>query len=121
MIALAILGIGGSTYAGRLTGFFGDPNAGAFFIAVLGTLAVFFCDDRTKVRVAVAVPMVIGLALCFSRTGLLAGAFVAVWVLLGRRLGTFGGAATGRRSGLAGRQHPGEPDDLRALLRPLRQ
>lgn len=93
MIALAIVGVGGDTYAGRLTGFLGDPNAGAYFIAVLGTLAVFFCDERTKVRVAVAVPMVVGLALCFSRTGLLAGVFVAVWVLLGRRLGTFGGAA----------------------------
>lgn len=93
VIALAIVGVGGDTYAGRLTGFLGDPNAGAYFIAVLGTLAVFFCDERTKVRVAVAVPMVVGLALCFSRTGLLAGVFVAVWVLVGRRLGTFGGAA----------------------------
>lgn len=93
VIALAIVGVGGDTYAGRLTGFLGDPNAGAYFIAVLGTLAVFFCDERWKVRVAVAVPMVVGLALCFSRTGLLAGVFVAVWVLVGRRLGTFGGAA----------------------------
>lgn len=93
VIALAIVGVGGDAYAGRLTGFLGDPNAGAYFIAVLGTLAIFFCDERTKVRVAVAVPMVVGLALCFSRTGLLAGVFVAVWVLLGRRLGTFGGAA----------------------------
>jgi hypothetical protein len=93
VIALAIVGVGGNTYAGRLTGFLGDPNAGAYFIAVLGTLAVFFSDERTKVRVAVAVPMVVGLVLCFSRTGLLAGVFVGVWVLLGRRLGTFGGAA----------------------------
>ncbi|CAB4949173.1 unannotated protein [freshwater metagenome] len=93
VISLAIVGVGGNTYAGRLTGFLGDPNAGAYFIAVLGTLAVFFCDERTKVRAAVAVPLVVGLALCFSRTGLLAGVFVAVWVLLGRRLGTFGGAA----------------------------
>lgn len=92
VIALAIVGVGGNTYAGRLTGFLGDPNAGAYFIAVLGTLAVFFCDDRRRVRILVAVPMVVGLALCFSRTGLLAGAFVAVWMLLGHRLGTFGGA-----------------------------
>ncbi|QSR32812.1 hypothetical protein CFI00_20385 [Nocardioides sp. S5] len=93
VIALAIVGVGGNTYAGRLTGYLGDPNAGAFFIAVLGTLAIFLCDDRAKVRMAVAVPIMVGLALCFSRTGLLAGAFVAVWLLLGRRLGTFGGAA----------------------------
>lgn len=93
VIALAIVGIGGDTYGDRLTGFLGDPNAGAYFVAVLGTLAIFFCDERWKVRAAVAVPMVVGLVLCFSRTGLLAGVFVAVWVLVGRRLGTFGGAA----------------------------
>lgn len=93
VIALAVAGVGGSTYAGRLTGFLADPNAGAYFIAVLGTLAVFFCDERWKVRAAVALPIVAGLALCLSRTGLLAGAFVVAWVLVGRRLGTFGGAA----------------------------
>jgi len=93
VIGLALVGIGGDTYPGRLTGFLGDPNAGAFFIAVLGVLAVTFCDDRWKVRLAVAVPIVAGLVLCFSRTGLLAGAFAAVWILAGRRLGAAGGAA----------------------------
>jgi O-antigen ligase len=93
VILLAIVGVGGDTYEGRLTGFLGDPNAGAYFIAVLGTLAVFFCDERWKVRAAVAVPIVAGLVLCLSRTGLLAGAFVVVWVVLGRRLGSLGGAA----------------------------
>jgi O-antigen ligase len=93
VILLAIVGVGGDTYEGRLTGFLGDPNAGAYFIAVLGTLAVFFCDERWKVRAAAAVPIVAGLVLCLSRTGLLAGAFVVVWVVLGRRLGSLGGAA----------------------------
>lgn len=93
VIALAIVGIGGDYYPGRLTGFLGDPNAGAYFIAVLGPLAVFFCDERWRVRLAVSVPIVAGLVLCFSRTGLLAGAFVVIWVLLGRRLGIVGGAA----------------------------
>ena len=92
VIGLAVVGIGGDTYEGRLTGFLGDPNAGAYFIAVLGTLAVFFCDERWRVRAAVAVPVVAGLALCLSRTGLLAGAFVVVWVVVGRRLGSVGGA-----------------------------
>lgn len=92
VIALAVAGIGGNTYEGRLTGFLADPNAGAYFIAVLGTLAVFFCDERWKVRAAVAVPIIAGLVLSFSRTGLLAGAFVVVWVVLGRRLGPVGGA-----------------------------
>ncbi len=93
VIGLAVVGIGGDTYPGRLTGYLADPNAGAYFIAVLGTLAIFFCDERWKVRLAVAVPIVAGLVLSYSRTGLLAGVFVLVWVLLGRRLGTVGGAA----------------------------
>src|SRR5690606_24345805 len=83
----------GDTYEGRLTGYLSDPNAGAFFIAVLGVLAVFFCDDRWQVRLAVAVPVVAGLVLSFSRTGLLAGVFAAVWIFAGRRLGAAGGAA----------------------------
>jgi hypothetical protein len=93
VIGLAVVGVGGDTYPGRLTGYLGDPNAGAFFIAVLGVLAVMFSDDRWKVRVAVAVPLLAGLVLTFSRTGLLAGAFAIFWLLAGRRLGAAGGAA----------------------------
>lgn len=93
VIGLAVAGVGGGSYAGRLTGFLGDPNAGAYFIVVLGVLAIFFCDDRWKVRAAVAVPVVAGLVLSYSRTGLLAAGFAVVWVLLGRRLGAVGGAA----------------------------
>ncbi|PKH37668.1 hypothetical protein SAMN05192575_101683 [Nocardioides alpinus] len=93
VIALGAAQVGSSAYAGRLTGFLADPNAGAYFIAVLGTLAIFYCDDRTKVRLAVAVPMVVGLALTYSRTGLLAAAFVVAWLLVGRRLGPVTGAA----------------------------
>jgi O-antigen ligase len=93
VIGLALAGIGGDTYPGRLTGYLGDPNAGAFFIAVLGVLAVLFSDDRWKVRLALAVPLLAGLVLTFSRTGLVAGAFAIFWVLAGRRLGAAGGAA----------------------------
>ena len=93
VIGLAVAGVGGGSYAGRLTGFLGDPNAGAYFIVVLGVLAIFFCDDRWQVRAAVAVPLVAGLVLSYSRTGLLAAGFAVVWVLLGRRLGAVGGAA----------------------------
>lgn len=93
VIGLALVGIGGAAYEGRLTGFLGDPNAGAYFIVVLGALAIFFADERWKVRLALAVPVLAGLVLSYSRTGLLAGAFVVVWVLVGRRLGIVGGAA----------------------------
>jgi len=90
VIGLALAGIGGDTYPGRLTGFLGDPNAGAYFIVVLGILAVFFCDDRWKVRLVVAAPVLAGLVLTYSRTGLLAGAACIVWLVLGRRLGAIG-------------------------------
>lgn len=93
VVVLALAGIGGGAYSGRLTGFLADPNAGAYFLAVLGVLAIFFADDRWQVRLAVAVPIVAGLVLTYSRTGLLAAAFAAGWVLLGRRLGVAGGAA----------------------------
>ncbi len=88
VIGLAVVGIGGDNYPGRLTGFLCDPNAGAYFISTLGVLAIFFCDDRWRVRLVVAAPLVAGLALSFSRTGLLAGAFAVAWLLVGRRLGT---------------------------------
>lgn len=94
VVALAVVGIGGSSgYEGRLTGFLGDPNAGAYFLAVLGTLGIFFADDRWRVRLAIAVPIVGGLVLTYSRTGLLAAAFAVAWILFGRRLGAVGGAA----------------------------
>lgn len=93
VMGLAVMGIGGDTYPGRLTGFLSDPNAAAYFIAVLGTLAIFFCDERLKVRLTVALPIVVGLVLTFSRTGLLAGMFVIVWLLVGRRLSVVSGAA----------------------------
>ena len=60
---------------------------------VLGVLGIFFCDDRLKVRLVVAAPLVAGLVLTYSRTGLVAGMFVLVWLLAARRLGAAGGAA----------------------------
>jgi hypothetical protein len=92
VIGLAVIGIGGDYYPGRLTGFLGDPNAGAYFISVLGLVAVFFCDPRWRVRVVIAVPLLAGLVLCYSRTGLFAGALAILWLLVGRRLGLVGGA-----------------------------
>lgn len=91
-IVLAVVGIPPGTYEGRLTGFLGDPNAGAYFIVVLGVLGIFFADDRLKVRVGLAIPILVGLVLCYSRTGLLAGGFAVLWIVLGRRLGPAGGA-----------------------------
>lgn len=91
-IVLAMLKVGGDFYPGRLTGYLADPNAGAYFIAVVGIIAIFFCDDRLKVRVVVGIPIITGLVLVYSRTGLLAAAFAIVWLALGRRLGQVAGA-----------------------------
>ncbi len=92
VVLLGVVGIGGGAYGSRLTGYLADPNAGAYFLAVLGVLAVFLADDRRKVRAALAVPIVAGLVLTYSRTGLLATAFAVAWIAVGRRLGLFRGA-----------------------------
>ncbi|HXH77219.1 O-antigen ligase family protein [Nocardioides sp.] len=92
VIGLYQVGIGGDAYPGRLTGFLGDPNAGALFIVTLGALVVGFADDRRRVRLLLAVPLIAGLVMTYSRTGLLALAFALAWWLLGRRLGKLGGA-----------------------------
>lgn len=93
VIGLFQVGVGGDTYAGRLTGFLADPNAAAFFIVSLGALAVGYADERSRVRLFLAVPLIAGLVLTYSRTGLLALAFALVWWLVGRRLGSLGGVA----------------------------
>ena len=93
VVGLAVVGIGGDAYAGRLTGFLGDPNAAAYFIVALGVLAIFFCDARWWIRLVVAAPLLVGLVLTYSRTGLLAAAFALIWILVGRRLGVLSGIA----------------------------
>ena len=94
VIGLYQVGIGGDAYVGRLTGYLGDPNAGAYFILVLGVLAVGFATRRGRLRLLLAAPLVAGLVLTYSRTGLLALAFALLWWVVGRRLGALGGAAT---------------------------
>ena len=89
--ALAVAKVGGDYYPGRLTGFMGDPNAAAYFLAVMGIPAVFFADRRTSVRLALAIPVLGGLVLTYSRTGFLALTFAAIWMLFGRKLGQVAG------------------------------
>ena len=89
--ALAVAKVGGDYYPGRLTGFMGDPNAAAYFLAAMGIPAVFFADRRTSVRLALAIPVLGGLVLTYSRTGFLALTFAAIWMLFGRKLGQVAG------------------------------
>ena len=83
--------------------------------------AIFFCDDRTKVRLAVAIPIVAGLVLCYSRTGPAGGRVRGRLDPRRPTAGSGGRRRAGRRTGLARQQHPGEPDHHRAVLRPVRQ
>ena len=87
-----------------------------------GILAIFFCDDRAEGAASPSPsPSSPAWCSCYSRTGLLAGAFALVWMVLGRRLGPGGRRRARGRPGLGRQQHPAEPDHRRALLRPLRQ
>lgn len=86
---LALAGIGGDRYAGRLTGFFGDPNVAAFQLVVLGALAIGFSRGRWRMALLLAIPVLV--VLTYSRTGFLAMGFGILWYLLGRRFGTAGG------------------------------
>ena len=91
VIVHATVTIGASAYSGRITGFLADPNAGAYFIVTLGTLAIGFAG-RTRVLAAmIAIPIVAGEIMSYSRTGLLAMTYAVVWALLGRRFGLWGG------------------------------
>ncbi len=89
---MAFAGIGGRWYGDRLTGFFRDPNVAAFFLSTLGCIVVGYVRSRT-LRVLFALGLGTALLLTYSRTGLLAFGMIAVWVLVGRRLGVKGGLA----------------------------
>lgn len=93
VIVHATITLGSSGYAGRLTGFLSDPNAGAYFIVTLGTLAIGFAGRTRVATFLIAIPIVAGQLLSYSRTGLLAMTYAVAWALLGRRLGLWGGIA----------------------------
>lgn len=93
VIVHATATLGSSAYADRITGFLSDPNAGAYFIVTLGTLAIGFAGGTRVITLLIAIPIVAGQVLSYSRTGLLAMAYAIVWALLGRRLGLWGGIA----------------------------
>lgn len=90
VIAHAVATLGISSYDGRITGFLADPNAGAYFIVTLGVLAIGFSSGSRTVTALIAIPVVVGQVLSYSRTGLLAMSYAVIWALLGRRLGVWG-------------------------------
>ncbi|AUZ35704.1 hypothetical protein C3B78_15450 [Arthrobacter sp. PGP41] len=72
-----------SSYIGRMTGPFGDPNAGGFLIAVCAALAIPALTKNWQ-RVGLIAVCLGGVYLTESRTTMLAVAIMAVWVVLGR-------------------------------------
>ncbi len=93
VIAHGVATLGSSSYEGRITGFLSDPNAGAYFIVTLGALGIGFSGRTRVVTFMIAIPILAGQILSYSRTGLLATAYGLVWALLGRRLGLGAGVA----------------------------
>lgn len=72
-----------SSYIGRMTGPFGDPNAGGFLIAVCAALAVSALTKRWQ-RVGLMAICLVGVYLTESRTTMLAVAIMGVWILINR-------------------------------------
>lgn len=81
--------LGASAYEGRLTGVLNDPNAAAFMLVTLGAVSVPHLRSP-QLRLALVAILVLGVVLTFSRTGLLAVVFGALWILVGRRLRILG-------------------------------
>ncbi len=72
------------SYAGRLTGVFGDPNLAGMALVTMGPWAIGIISGRVRWLVAAAV--FVAILLTFSRTSLLALTAVVAWVLLARRV-----------------------------------
>ena len=91
-ITMSIAGFGPDNYAGRLTGYLGDPNAGGYVVAVLGLVALGL-GPRGRFRWLLIFLALSAVVLTYSRTTLLAVAFATVWLLIGRRVSVWAGAA----------------------------
>lgn len=85
-LAVSVVMLPQSEYAGRLTGWFGDPNGAGLVLVSLSLAVVGLAEDR-RLRWLMVVPLVVGSALTVSRTSWLALACALAWVLLGRWLG----------------------------------
>ncbi|MFZ2503657.1 MAG: O-antigen ligase family protein [Nocardioides sp.] len=89
---LGYIGLSTSAYTDRLTGYFSDPNVAAFYLTTLGAVSIAHLP-WPRLRWILVLLFAAGVLLTLSRTGLLAASFGLIWILVGRRLGVFGGAA----------------------------
>lgn len=74
-----------SSYVGRFTGFFGDPNVAGLLLVVLGACALSGIERR-RYQVGFVLLLLPALVLTYSRTALLAAVMVILWVWVGRKL-----------------------------------
>ncbi len=78
-------------YEGRLTGYFGDPNAAGYVLTTLGCLALGGMMT-SRLRWPVGLVILLFIVLTLSRTSLLATALILVWMLIGSRVATLFGS-----------------------------
>ncbi|RLV47639.1 hypothetical protein D9V37_15870 [Nocardioides mangrovicus] len=90
-IVLSLARIGPNAYAGRLTGYLGDPNAGGYVVSALGAVAIGLLVVRPRLRQVLMLLVPLAIIMTFSRTTLLAMSFSLVWLLVGRRVNAFVG------------------------------
>ena len=87
LASAAMSGLGfAAVYPGRLDGWIGDPNAAAFYLTCLGSVALSQVQ-RTSVRLTLALGLLTALVATWSRTGLAAAAIIALWTAFARTMG----------------------------------
>ena len=91
-LSLAGFGVGPTGYTDRLSGWIGDPNSAAYYLAVLGLLCLAHLQ-RPVARYAFAIFLGVAITLTYSRTGLLIVVIAVLWMLVGRRLKLWAGIA----------------------------
>lgn len=84
-VSVSIVLLPVSTYQGRLTGLFGDPNVAGMLIVVLGGISLWGITRRRN-QVIYGGILAVGLFLTYSRTAILAAILATAWVVIGRKL-----------------------------------
>lgn len=90
--AYGLLTIGSSSYAGRVTGWFGDPNTAGLVLLVVLCLSVPYLPSRKTTALVVLVGGA-ALVLTLSRTTLLAAGLAALWMVAGGKVNRILGVA----------------------------
>lgn len=83
--AWGFLTFGSSSYSGRLTGGWGDPNNAGMCVLVLSCLALAYVRNPQG-RILIGLTSVATIAATFSRTSLFALGIVVIWVFAGDRI-----------------------------------